>query len=78
MSTATKNDAVALVASLGVVATLAVTGWFGRGEFVLLSSRLWHATWSLVRPVRCEQRHGPREHGTNPRFAAMGDSLGHA
>ena len=49
MSTAIKNDAVALVASLGVVATLAITGWFGRGEFVLLFSRLWHATRSVVR-----------------------------
>ncbi len=49
VSTAIKNDMVALVASLAVVATLAVTGWFGRGEFVLLSSQLWHATRSLVR-----------------------------
>ena len=49
VSTATKSDAVALVASLGVVATLAVTGWFGQGEFVLLSWRLWHGVRSLVR-----------------------------
>ena len=48
VSTAMKNDTVALVASLGVVATLAITGWFGRGEFVLLFSRFWHATWSIV------------------------------
>ncbi len=48
VSTAIKNDTVALVASLAVVATLAVTGWFGRGEFVLLYSRLWRATRSLV------------------------------
>ena len=49
VSTATKNDTVALVASLGVVATLAITGWFGRGEFVLLFSRLWRSTQSVVR-----------------------------
>ena len=49
VSAAIKNDAVALVASFAVVATLAVSGWFGRGEFVMLSTRLWHATWSLVR-----------------------------
>ena len=49
VSAATKSDAVALVASFAVVATLAVTGWFGRGEFVMLSSRLWHVAWSLVR-----------------------------
>ena len=49
VSTALKNDAVALVASLAVVATLAVNGWFGRGEFVLLSSRIWNAVRSLVR-----------------------------
>ncbi len=48
VSTWTKNDAVALVAALAVVATLAVNGWFGRGEFVLLSSRLWHAGRSLL------------------------------
>jgi UDP-GlcNAc:undecaprenyl-phosphate GlcNAc-1-phosphate transferase len=48
VSTAIKNDAVALVASMAVVAMLAVSGWFGRGEFVLLSSRLWHAGRSLV------------------------------
>jgi len=48
VSTAIKSDIVALVASLAVVATLAVTGWFGRGEFVLLYSRLWHAARSLV------------------------------
>jgi UDP-GlcNAc:undecaprenyl-phosphate/decaprenyl-phosphate GlcNAc-1-phosphate transferase len=45
----TKNDAVALVAALAVVATLAATGWFGRGEFVMLSSRLWRASCSLLR-----------------------------
>jgi UDP-GlcNAc:undecaprenyl-phosphate GlcNAc-1-phosphate transferase len=45
----TKSDAVALVAALAVVGTLAVTGWFGRGEFVMLSSRLWHTGRSLVR-----------------------------
>jgi len=44
-----KNDAVALVASLAVVATLAVTGWFGRGEFVLLSARFWQVGKSLFR-----------------------------
>jgi UDP-GlcNAc:undecaprenyl-phosphate GlcNAc-1-phosphate transferase len=48
-SAALKNDAVALVASFAVVAMLAVTGWFGRGEFLMLSSRLWRAAWSLVR-----------------------------
>jgi UDP-GlcNAc:undecaprenyl-phosphate/decaprenyl-phosphate GlcNAc-1-phosphate transferase len=50
-STALKNDAVALIASAAVVATLAVSGWFGRGEFVLLSSRLWQASRSLVGPL---------------------------
>jgi UDP-GlcNAc:undecaprenyl-phosphate/decaprenyl-phosphate GlcNAc-1-phosphate transferase len=49
LSTWFKNDAVALVASLAVVATLAVSGWFGRGEFVMLSSKLWHVCRSLVR-----------------------------
>ncbi len=49
VSAAMKNDAVALVASLAVVATLAVSGWFGRGEFLLLFSRLGHAARSLVR-----------------------------
>ena len=49
LSAATKSDAVALVASFAVVATLAVTGWFGQGEFVLLRSRLWNAARSLVR-----------------------------
>ena len=48
VSTAIKSDTVALVASLAVVATLVVTDWFGRGEFVLLSSRIWHAARSLV------------------------------
>ena len=49
VSTWQKSDSIALVASLAVVATLAVTGWFGRGEFVLLSLRLWNVGQSLVR-----------------------------
>ncbi len=48
-STALKNDAVALVASLAVVGTLAVTGWFGRGELYLLSSRLRRIASSFFR-----------------------------
>ena len=48
-STALKNDAVACIASLAVVATLAVSGWFGQGEFVLLSSRIWQTGRSLFR-----------------------------
>ena len=76
VSTATKNDIVALVASLAVVATLAVTGWFGRGEFVLLfvAALACHPVARVS--VRCRQRHGPREHGTHPRFAKMGDPVG--
>ncbi len=54
-----KNDAVALIASLAVVATLAVSGWFGRGEFVMLSSRLWNAARSLV------SRPGPGDSGAH-------------
>ena len=30
---------------------LAVTGWFGRGEFVMLSSRLWGVGRSLAAHV---------------------------
>jgi UDP-GlcNAc:undecaprenyl-phosphate GlcNAc-1-phosphate transferase len=51
VSAAIKSDAVALIASVAVVATLAVTDWFGRGEFVLLSARLWIVGRSfMVRP----------------------------
>jgi UDP-GlcNAc:undecaprenyl-phosphate/decaprenyl-phosphate GlcNAc-1-phosphate transferase len=50
VSTALKNDMVALVAAFAVIATLAATGWFGRGEFVLLFSRLWPAARFFVSP----------------------------
>jgi len=38
-----------------VVATLAVTGWFGRGEFVLLSSKLWQGGRSLLRRASAKE-----------------------
>ncbi len=67
-SAALKNDAVALVAAGAVVATLAVTGWFGRGEWVLLSSRLWRIVGSLFRRPNKQrptaQQSSARFHGT--------------
>lgn len=46
-----KSDILALVAFVGVVAMLVVTGLFGRGEFGLLACRVRDAAISLLRPV---------------------------
>jgi hypothetical protein len=43
-----KSDAIALYASVAVVATLAVTGWFGKEEFELFASRSWQACRSIA------------------------------
>ncbi len=46
-----KNDLIALIASLGVVTVLIVTGIFGRAEFSLVSSRLMRLGRSLLGPL---------------------------
>jgi len=50
-----KNDVIALVTCAVIVVMFVTTGIFGRGEFLLLASRLRHLGLSFVRPISVDR-----------------------
>ena len=75
VSVATKSDLVAMLVAVGVVAIFAATGLFGRGEMLLLASRLHLAASTLShRLVLAVRKRSKRPSAARP--STVGRALG--